>query len=73
MPYFGNQEISIEAILKLGEWFELKATKDDELFVRPKKDSYTKDEVRELLAYCVDLRPDECDEVEDGWIRLWWD
>jgi hypothetical protein len=71
--YLGNEEFRIEWLLKLQQWFEVKAGEnEDALYIRPKKDTYSAAEMLEAVTMLAESRPDECD-TEEGWTRLWWD
>jgi len=71
--YMGSQEFTLEWILQLEQWFEVKTEQDeDAIYIHPKKETYTAAEMLAAITLIGDARPDECDE-DNGWIRLWWD
>lgn len=74
MPYFGNKEIPDSTIRKLQEYFYLRAQEENsEIRLKPRLESYTKEQVGILLLLLAGLGADEVDKEEDGWVRLWWD
>jgi hypothetical protein len=72
MPYIGSREISIECIADLAKDFTLRPEDTDELYLKPNRETYNKDELLNSMETIGQMRPDECD-IEEGELRLWWD
>lgn len=73
MLQIGNQEITVEQIAILADFFELKSGDDDDaLYLKPKRETYHTVEVKVIVQIIGELAPDECD-FEGDYVRLWWD
>jgi hypothetical protein len=71
--YMGNQEFSLDWVLKLQQWFEVKSDEEEgAIYIRPKKESYSPSEALEMVTMIGEARADECG-IQEGWVRLWWD
>lgn len=68
-----NKETELEWVVGLSKWFEVEMVEEDEMHLKFKKDSFTVEDVKELMMTIWELYPDEFDEMEDGTLRLWWD
>lgn len=69
----GNSDISVEQVVLLGEFFEVRNNEDeDTLYLRPRRESYSPEEVKVIIQTIGSLCPDECD-FEGEYVRFWWD
>lgn len=70
---FGNKEVRRDAIFELGEFMEFRpGADDDELYFKPRKETYSVEEIKKIELLIAELGPDEY-SVEDDYIRFWWD
>jgi len=69
----GDKDVKLDWVVELGEFFDVRSTDEDEVFLKPKRDSYTAEGLKRAVVLIHDLEPDECSIVESGEIRLWWD
>jgi hypothetical protein len=71
---FGNAEIDTALLVELPKYFNVEANEDEgELYIQADKDNYTTYEVTRIAYIIGNLKPDECELMEHGKIRLWWD
>jgi len=68
-----NKEIDLHWIVALSKWFEVEMIEDDEIYLKFKKESFTVEDVKEVMMTIWELYPDEFEVIEDGSLRLWWD
>jgi len=69
----GDKDVKVDWIVELGEFFDVRSTDEDEVFLKPKRAAYTAEELKRVVVLIHDLEPDECSVDEGGEVRLWWD
>lgn len=73
MVMIGNREIPMKDIASLHRWFECEWKEEDEVLLRLRNDTYTREHVKEIIWTLQKMQPDELTVEKDGRIRLWWD
>jgi hypothetical protein len=69
-----NKEIPLNILMKIPKYFEVKESDEEAaLYLKPNKDSYSKEEIMEIMEILHKIDPDEFSKEEDGFFRYWYD
>jgi len=68
----GNREFNPNLIDLLKDFFKVKISEEaGRIYLIPKKDNYTKEELNLIIYIIGDLKPDTIEETEKGILLLW--